>query len=466
MEFPSNPFRTFGGVRAPHRKNTAKSPAVMMPPPEQVIIPLCQHIGAPCNPIVKLKDPVFVGQKIADSPAFVSAPIHSSVSGTVTAISEITLVNGQSVKAVTITSDGTMTTDPNIQPPSFESREGFLKAVRESGLVGLGGAGFPTHVKLNIPPGKNVDTLLINAAECEPYITTDHRELLENSEAILDGIFVVLEQLSIARAIIGIESNKPDAIKLLRDMLAKDPRNSDRKVAVLALRARYPQGAEKVLIQAATQRIVPEGKLPLDVGCVVMNVTSVGFLGNFLKTGMPLITKRVTVDGSAVNTPQNVIVPIGTKVCDLISFCGGYKTEPKKMTLGGPMMGSALFSDEHPIIKQNNAVLAFNEKDSRISKPTACIHCGFCLEVCPMHLMPVMLEKYTEVNNVDELKNLSIMTCMECGCCSFNCPATRPLVHSIRLGKAMIRKADAAAKAKAEEEAKKAAEAQAEKSAD
>lgn len=458
MEFPSNPFRTFGGVRAPHRKNTAKSPAVMMPPPEQVIIPVSQHIGAPCNPTVKLKDQVLVGQKIADSQAFVSAPIHSSVSGTVTAISEVTLSNGQNVKAITITSDGSMTIHPDIQPPVIASRDDFLKAVRESGLVGLGGAGFPTHVKLNIPPDKKVDTLLINAAECEPYITADHREMLENSEAILDGIFAVLEQLGIGRAIIGIESNKPDAIKLLRDMLAKDPRNHGR-AGVLALRARYPQGAEKVLIQAATQRIVPEGKLPLDVGCVVMNVASIGFLGNYLKTGMPLITKRVTVDGSAVQTPQNVIVPIGTKVSDLIHFCGGYKQDPKKLILGGPMMGSALFSDEHPIMKQSNAVLAFNEKDARIAKPTACIHCGFCLEVCPMHLMPIMLEKYTEVKNTDELRNLSVMTCMECGCCSFNCPASRPLVHSIRLGKSLVRQADAAAKAKAEEEAKKAAEA-------
>ena len=458
MEFPSNPFRTHGGVKAPHRKNTCKQPAVMMPPPEQVIIPLVQHIGAPCVPLVKAKDPVLVGQKIAESPAFLSAPIHATVSGTVASITEVTLCSGQSVQAIILHSDGTMTVSPDVKPPVVNSKEEFLQAVKESGLVGLGGAGFPTHVKLNVPEGKQVDTLLINGAECEPYITTDHREMLEDGEAVLDGIFAVKQYLNIPRVIIGIEANKPDAIKYLKDLLARDSRNSDRSVGVLTLRARYPQGAEKVLVQAATKRIVPEGKLPLDVGCIVMNVTSVGFLGNYLKTGMPLISKRVTLDGSALANPQNVIVPIGTKISDVIAFCGGYKEEAKKIILGGPMMGFALFSDEHPIIKQNNGVLALNEKQSRLLKPSACIHCGFCLEVCPMHLMPSLLEKYTEVKDTDELKDLSVMTCMECGCCSFNCPAGRPLVHAIRLGKTLVRKADAAAKARAEAEAKKAAE--------
>lgn len=456
MEFPSSPFRTYGSVKAPHRKNTGKQPAVMMPPPEQVVIPLSQHIGPPCTPLVKLKDTVLVGQKIAEGTAFLSAPIHASVSGTVSAITEVTLCTGQKASAIVIQSDGTMTASPDIQPPEIQSKEDLIAAVKESGLVGLGGAGFPTHVKLNVPEGKQVDTLLINGAECEPYITTDHREMLEDGDAVLDGIFAVKQYLNIPRVIIGVEGNKPDAIRYLKDLLAKDPRNSDRSVGVLTLRARYPQGAEKVLVQAATKRIVPEGKLPLDVGCIVMNVTSAGFLGRYLKSGMPLISKRVTVDGSAIAEPKNVIVPIGTKISDLIAFCGGYREEVKKLILGGPMMGFALFSDEHPIIKQNNGVLAFGEKQARLLKPSACIHCGACLDVCPMHLMPSLLEKYTEVKDDAELRSLSVMTCMECGCCSYTCPAGRPLVHAIRLGKTLVRKADAQAKAKAE--AKQAAE--------
>ncbi len=456
MEFtlPTNPFRTHGGVHAPHRKHTAKSASVIMPPPQQVVIPMSMHIGAPCTPLVKIGNPVLVGQKIGEGKGFVSAPIHASVSGKVKAVGPVSLGTGVTMDAITIESDGEMTVSPDVQPPVINSKEDFLNAVRESGLVGLGGAGFPTHVKhASKDP---LDTLLINGAECEPYLTSDNREALEEGEHVLDGIFAVMHWLGIGRTIIGIESNKPQAIAHIRELLSKDSRNQNR-VGVLALKASYPQGAEKVLVKAATDRTVPMGKLPSAVGCIVMNITSVGFLGRYLKTGMPLITKRVTIDGSAVAHPQNVIAPIGAKICDVIEFCGGYKEEPKKLLYGGPMMGMALYTDESPILKQTNGVLALNEKDSTLQKTTACIHCGFCLTVCPMSLQPILLEQYTKVKNLDALNNAAVMNCIECGCCSFNCPAKRPLVQSIRIGKSLVRQA--AAEAKAKEKAKAEAEA-------
>jgi electron transport complex protein RnfC len=449
LTLPTNPFKTRGGVHAPHRKHTAKNPSVTMTPPAQVVIPMSMHIGAPCTPLVKVGQTVLVGEKIGEGKGFVSAPIHASVSGTVKAVGKITLGTGANVDAVTIESDGQMTVHPDIHPPVIQSKEDFLNAVKESGLVGLGGAGFPTHVKhASKDP---LDTLLINAAECEPYLTADDREALEEGESVLDGIFAVMQWLNIPRTIIGIESNKPLAIAHLKELIAKDSR-SQGKVGVLALKARYPQGAEKVLVKAATNRTVPMGKLPSSVGCVVMNITSAGFLGRYLKTGMPLVSKRVTIDGSAIAKPQNVIAPIGSKICDIVEFCGGYKGEPKKILYGGPMMGNAAYTDDSPIMKQTNGVLAFNEKEAKLPRTTACIHCGFCFIVCPMNLQPAMFEQYTEVKNLDTLRDIAIMNCIECGCCSYNCPAKRPLVQAIRIGKSLIRKEDAAAKAKAEAE--------------
>ena len=453
MEFtmPANPFRTHGGVHAPHRKNTAKSASVTMPPPQQVIIPMSMHIGAPCAPLVKINDEVTVGQKIGEGKGFVSAPIHASVSGKVKAVGKVPLGTGDTVDAITIESDGQMTVSPDVKPPVIESREDFLNAVKESGLVGLGGAGFPAHVKHATKDP--IDVLVINGAECEPYLTPDHREAVEEGEHVLDGIFATMHWLGIPKAVIGIENNKPDAIQHLRDLLAKDSRNSNHSVGVVALKACYPQGAEKVLIQAATNRVVPMGKLPSSVGCIVMNITSVGFLGRYLETGMPLISKRITVDGSAIAKPQNVIAPVGTKICDIVAFCGGYKEEPKKIIYGGPMMGNATYTDESPVTKTTNGLLAFNGKDAAASsRMTACIHCGFCLHVCPMSLVPTELEQFTEVKNLDALRDAAIMNCIECGCCAYNCPAKRPLVQAIRIGKSLIRKADAEAKAKAEAE--------------
>ena len=400
-----------------------------------------QHVGAPCKPLVAKGDTVLVGQKIADSQAYVSAPIHASVSGTVSAITQVMLPGGQFVEAIVIDSDGQMTVSPDVKPPVVETAEDLIQAVRESGLVGLGGAGFPAHVKLNVPEGKTLDTLIVNVAECEPYITADNREALENSWAVLSGVYTLRDLLHLKRVIIAVEDNKPDVIEALRKIADNPKMDPEDTVRVLPLKSQYPQGAEKVLVQACTNRVIPLGKLPADVGCLVMNVTSVAFLANYLKTGMPLVSKRVTIDGSAVEYPKNVIVPIGTKISEVISFCGGYKKPPRKILMGGPMMGIALTTDELPILKQNNGILAFAEEEAGLPEPTECIRCGRCVSGCPMHLVPTLLEKYTEQKDTEQLQKLGILCCMECGTCVFNCPAGRPLVQAIRLGKALIRKA-------------------------
>ena len=413
--------------------------SAVMPSPAQVILPMQQHVGSPCSPLVKVGDPVLVGQKIADSGAPVSAPIHASVSGTVSAIRSIALPGGQNTQAVVIQSDGRMAHSPNLKPPVIHTKDDFCRAVRESGLVGLGGAGFPTHVKLNLPPGKTVDTLIVNASECEPYLTSDHREALEDTDAVFAGIRAVRTFLNVKRVLIAVEDNKPDVILKLRKSADGGEDQSGSAVEVLALPSRYPLGAEKVLIKVCTGREIPEGKLPADVKCLVMNITSVGFLGNYLKTGMPLVRKRITVAGSAVKRPQNVIAPIGTRIADVIAFAGGYSADPAKILMGGPMMGLAVPDDQTPILKQNNGILAFDEKEARISAPTPCIRCGRCVACCPMSLIPTQLERYSKAGNRVMLEELSVLDCIECGTCAYNCPAHRPLVQAIRLGKAIVR---------------------------
>lgn len=440
LSFPKRPYRTRGGVHAPHNKHTAGISSVELPTPAMVALPMSQHIGAPCVPVVKVGDTVDVGQVIAKSDAFVSAPIHASVSGKVKKIDKITMPSGDQLDAIFIESDGEQRLSPDIKPPVVESVSDLITAVRESGLVGLGGAGFPTSVKLNIPSDKHVDTMIINVAECEPYITSDHREVLENGWDIICGIMTVKEMLDIHRVIVGIENNKPDAIKALREIVDNDIDAED-DIRVLPLKATYPQGAEKVLIKACTGREVPMGGLPADAGCLVMNVGSIAFIARYLKTGIPLVSRRLTVDGSAIKNPQNVIVPIGTPIKDVIDFVGGYKEEPKKILMGGPMMGIALPDDELYVLKQNNAILAFGEKEARLSEPSACIRCGRCVSACPMSLMPLELCNAADRGDIDALKAYHAMNCMECGCCSFACPAKRYLVQNIRVGKALLQKA-------------------------
>ena len=427
-----------GGVRVNHHKNTAEMPVERMPIPQRVVLPMQQHIGAPCVPTVKVGDKVAVGQVIGDSDKFVSAPIHATVSGTVKSVGDVKLANGLITKGVTIESDGEMRLFEGLEPPKVETAKDLCAAVRASGLVGLGGAGFPTHVKLSIPPEKKVDTLVVNAAECEPYITVDYREIIENTRDIMDGVYMLKELLGFKQVVIAIEDNKPRAFKRMKEVADMD-NDRDDAVKLMVLKSKYPQGAEKMMVLSATGRRVPPGKLPADVGCVVMNIGSVAFVARYLRTGKPLVSRSITVDGSAIAHPNNLRVPIGTNIQDIIDYCGGFKEEPRKIIFGGPMMGIAICDTQSPICKQNNAILAFADRKGTVKRERACIRCGRCVEVCPMHLMPTLIEREARVKDVEGLKRSNTMVCMECGSCAYACPSGRPLVQYMRLAKQVLR---------------------------
>ena len=381
-------------------------------------------------------DLVKVGQKIGESNAPFSAPIHASVSGKVKQVTEFRNALGMVSKAVVIEADGEQAISEDIKVPVINSREDFINAVKESGVVGLGGAGFPTHIKLNPKNLDQIDTLVINAAECEPYITSDYRECMESPEDIIEGINVVKKWLNIKNAYIGIESNKPASIKLLGELSEKHE-----GIDVVELKAQYPQGAEKVIIYSTTGRVVNDGQLPADAGVIVLNVTTVSFIAKYLKTGMPLVSKRLTVDGTGANKGMNVIVPLGTAIKDVFEFCGGLKADCKKILMGGPMMGIAVPDLEQPIVKNNNAIIALNEKDATPAEETNCIKCGKCVYACPLNLMPAALEKAYDARNAESLVAHDVNLCMNCGCCSYVCPAKRNLAQKNQLAKIFVRQA-------------------------
>lgn len=425
---------SLSGIRVPHYKHTADMPAVKMPVPDTVTIPVIQHIGAPAKPIVKPGDTVKVGQLIAQSGGFVSAPVHSSVSGIVKKIEDIQLSSGGYAPAIIIESDGDMTVDDTVCPISVSNYEEFIEAVRNSGAVGLGGAGFPTGVKLDIKDTSRIDTILINGAECEPYITSDTRTMIDDADLICDGLKLLHEFLNAQNIIIGIENNKAKCIKILSEKTSDMP-----FVRIKPLKSIYPQGGEKVLIHNITGRIVPEGKLPIDVGVIVLNCTTLAAIARYINTGMPVVEKCVTVDGSAIKSPRNVIAPIGTPLSEIIDFCGGFKTEPQKVLYGGPMMGITVSDLSSPLVKNNNAIIAMDEKDSIEPKTTPCIRCGKCISVCPLRLNPVGIARAYKKRDTDELEMLKANLCMECGCCSYICPTKQPLVQRNKLSKALLR---------------------------
>lgn len=426
-----------GGMHLDHNKNTAERESVVMPAPKVVYIPLSQHIGAPATPVVKKGDQVFVGTLIGEAGGFVSAPVHSSVSGTVTDVKDLTIGNGTLQKYIIIESDGKMESDPNLKPFEVNNFSDLADAAKQCGLVGLGGAGFPTHVKLSPSKDVKIDTLVINAAECEPYITSDYRECVEGLSDVVEGVYLIKEKLGIEKVVIGVESNKPKAIDLLMQVAA-DHRDNDDSVKVMKLPSKYPQGAEKVIIYSATGRKLPAGKLPSDVGCIVMNVTSVATLYRFITTGMPLVSKRITVDGTAVTEPKNLIVPIGTQIKEILNFVGVDTENADRILMGGPMMGNPVVSEESVLEKRNNAILVM--RDGKPQPQTACIRCGRCADACPMNLYPAMVETSLRVGNKENLNSLNINYCMECGCCSYVCPAKRPLTQVMRTAKAEIRR--------------------------
>lgn len=424
-----------GGIHLPHFKNTNECETIPLPTPEKVIIPLKQHIGAACAAKVAVGDNVLVGTLIADSDKPFSAPIHSSISGTVTALTEIRTSSGEVIPAIEITSDGNMT-EIACSPIEIHSAEDLVKASRDSGLVGLGGAGFPTHIKLSPASNEEIDTLIVNGAECEPYITSDYRTCIEDYDDLFDGIYLLKEYFDFKNVIIAVEGNKPIAIQKLYE-IAADRRDTLNIVQLMELSTRYPQGAEKMLVYTTTGRKIPTGKLPSDVGCVVMNITTIATLNKYIRTGMPLVSKRITVDGSAVKEPKNLRVPIGTPITDIINFCEiGEDTE--KILYGGPMMGVAIDNAASPILKQNNAILFF--KNVTPPKTTPCIKCGRCAAACPMLLTPAPVNAAVKKNNIEALAALNVNGCIECGCCAYTCPAGIPLTGQMRTAKSMLRR--------------------------
>lgn len=431
--------RIFGGANLPHCKNTAEMQSVRIPPPDTVCFPLKQHIGVVCEACVKVGDSVMVGTKIADSESPLSSPIYSSVSGTVKSIAPVMTASGDSVQAITVESDGNMQIDFRLKPPVIKNYKDVINAARNCGLVGLGGAGFPTHIKLSPAADENIDTLIVNGAECEPYVTSDYRECMENFDDIVEGVYLLKDLFGFKKVIIAIENNKPAAIKKLYD-LASDCRDSDDTVKLMKLKTRYPQGAEKTLVYTTTKRIIPFGKLPADVGCVIMNITSISTLYRYIKTGIPLVEKRITVDGDGINEPKNVIVPIGTSLGYLLDFCGGVKENADKIIMGGPMMGSAVENTDIPITKPNNSVLVLENKPCAPTTP--CIRCGRCVRACPIRLTPAAVETALRVNNIGMLKSQNVNYCIECGSCSFVCPAKRPLTQAMRTAKNIVRRND------------------------
>lgn len=424
--------KAIGGIMLPHLKAAAECETVIMPPPGEVKIPLSQHIGAPSVPTVKKGDKVFVGTLIAEAGGFVGAPVHSSVSGTVKDIA----LCGDS-ECIIISSDGLMEKDPELKPFPVKYPADIAAAADRCGLVGLGGAGFPARVKLTVKEDTKIDTLIINAAECEPYITSDYRECMEAYDDVIDGIYLIKDILGIEKVVICVESNKKKAIEKLYE-IASDRRDSEDKVKLMKLPTKYPQGAEKVLIYSATGRRVPFGKLPSDVGCIVMNITSIATLYRFIKTGMPLVAKRLTVDGNAVAEPKNVIVPIGTPIKEVLDFVGGIDEDADEIIMGGPMMGVDICSTDAPVEKRNNAITVM-KSPLKPHPVTACIRCGRCATACPMQLYPTNVE--TSINRkIGNLAELNVNYCMECGSCSYVCPAGRPLTQIMRLAKATLRK--------------------------
>lgn len=425
-----------GGIHPPHYKSaTQRVEIVEALEPKMVFIPMRQHIGAPCDPIVKKGDVVKMGQIIGEASAFISTYVHSSVSGTVVDVKPVDVLGGQEM-CVIIESDGQNEWHESVQPkgnPSELSAEELLKIVKEAGVVGMGGAGFPTHIKLAPPKEKGIDVLVINGAECEPYLTADHRLMLETPERIISGIEIMMRILGVNDAYIGIEDNKPDAIEIMTKHAEKNG-----KIKVVALHTKYPQGAEKQLIFACTGRMVPSGGLPMDAKAVVNNVATAAAISDAVLMGRPLIERICTVTGSAVQSPKNLKIKNGTMLNELVEQCGGVKASLGKIILGGPMMGLAAHTTEIPSTKTTSGVLLMTEEEAAPRKESNCIKCNKCVDICPAFLQPVYMSAYSLKSDFEGAEKFKVLDCIECGSCSFICPANRPLLPSIRVAKREI----------------------------
>ena len=422
--------KKISAVHVPHCKYTQDMHSVRIAPTDSVTIPMSMHSGVPAVPVVQKGDHVYIGQLIAkEGEGRVSSPIHASVSGTVSEVSE---------KSISIKSDGKMEKDPEMKAPKLDTLDDFLDGCRKSGIVGLGGAAYPLHGKWEAVRKNKIDTVLINGAECEPYCTADNRTMVEDADHIKSGIEILKKFVGAKEYIIGIEANKPEAISHLTEVF-KD----DYSVEVKTLESVYPQGAKQVLLWNATGKVVAAGQRLASLGVIITNVTTLAKMALYFETGMPLVDKCVSVDGSAVKNPSNIIVPIGTSFGYCLEACGGFKEEPRKVIEGGPMMGRTVASLDEPVVKATNGIVAMGEKEAILSEPSPCIHCGRCVEACPLNLNPVAFAKALSMEDEDEkealLKREDVAQCMECGCCAFVCPAHRPLVANNREDKRFMR---------------------------
>ncbi|MDE7284249.1 MAG: electron transport complex subunit RsxC [Lachnospiraceae bacterium] len=419
-----------GGIHPYDGKELSKDkPIKAVLPKGDLVYPLSQHIGAPAKPIVEKGDRVLTGQKIAEAGAFVSAPIYATVSGTVKAIEPRRVVTGDNVMSIIIENDGLYeeVEYPEVKPLEEMSKQEIIELVKEAGIVGMGGAGFPTFIKLSPKEPEKIDYVIVNCAECEPYLTSDYRRMLEEPEKLVQGLKVSLQLFDYAKGILAVEDNKPDCIELLKN-LTKD----EERISVKALKTKYPQGAERQLIYATTGRKINSTMLPADVGCVVNNVDTVVAIYHAVIEGKPLMNRIVTVTGDAIADPRNFIVRIGTNYHELIEEAGGFKKDPVKIVSGGPMMGFGIFDLDVPTTKTASALLCLTEDDVSMMEPGPCINCGKCVEVCPGRIVPRLLADYAENFNEEAFLAHDGMECCECGCCSYVCPAKRQLTQTIK----------------------------------